>query len=141
MRSIAAFAGSNSRGVLKGHTHAAKVMVKRERLELAQYGPIRASADPMPPWFGLAMDLALVSGQRREDLTQMRFSHAVDGRLLVEQGKTGAMISLPLDLELKIVGLRLGAVIDRCRLASTTGFMISFSISKTARMALCHQMG
>ncbi len=114
-------------------TRAAKVVVKRERLELAQYGPIRGATDTMPPWFGLAMDLALVCGQRREDLTQMRFSHVVNGRLLVEQGKTGAMISLPLDLELKIVGLRLGTVIDRCRLVSTTDFMISAGIHDQRR--------
>ncbi|BEO46700.1 hypothetical protein SMQE20_12590 [Serratia marcescens] len=49
----------------------------------------------MPPWFCLAMDLALVSGQRREDLTQMRFSHIVDGRLQVEQGKTGGFALSP----------------------------------------------
>lgn len=55
----------------------------------------------MPPWFCLAMDLALVSGQRREDLTQMRFSHIVDGRLQVEQGKTEGFALSPLDLELK----------------------------------------
>ncbi|WP_213672946.1 tyrosine-type recombinase/integrase, partial [Serratia marcescens] len=122
-------------------TRAAKVVVKRERLELAQYGPIRGAADPMPPWFGLAMDLALVSGQRREDLTQMRFSHVVDGRLLVEQGKTGAMISLPLDLELKIVGLRLGTVIDRCRLVSTTDFMISAGIRKNSPDGSLHPDG
>ncbi len=122
-------------------TRAAKVVVKRERLELAQYGPIRGAADTMPPWFGLAMDLALVSGQRREDLTQMRFSHVVDGRLLVEQGKTGAMISLPLDLELKIVSLQLGAVIDRCRLVSTTDFMISAGIRKNSLGGSLHPDG
>ena len=76
-------------------TRAAKVVVKRERLELAQYGPIRSAAEPMPKWFGLAMDLALVTGQRRDDLAQMRFDHVVDGRLQVEQRKTGALISLP----------------------------------------------
>lgn len=122
-------------------TRAAKVVVKRERLELAQYGPIRGAADTMPPWFGLAMDLALVSGQRREDLTQMRFSHVVDGRLLVEQGKTGAMISLPLDLELKILGLRLGTVIDRCRMVSTTDFMISAGIRKNSPDGSLHPDG
>lgn len=74
-------------------------MVKREWLELAQYLPTREAASAMPAWFSLAMDLALVSGQRREDLTQMRFDHIVAGRLQVEQGKTGAMISLPLDLD------------------------------------------
>ncbi len=103
-------------------TRAAKAVVMRERLELKQYGPIREAAETMPPWCCLAMDLALVSGQRREDLTQMRFSHIVDGRLQVEQGKTGALLSLPLDLELKCMGLRLGTIIDRCRLVSTSDF-------------------
>lgn len=95
----------------------------------------------MPPWFCLAMDLALVSGQRREDLTQMRFNHIVDGRLQVEQGKTGALLSLPLELELKCMGLRLGTVIDRCRLVSTTDFMISASIRKNSPDGSIHPDG
>jgi len=101
----------------------------------------RKAAETMPPWFCLAMDMAVVCGQRREDLTQMRFSHVVNGRLLVEQGKTGAMISLPLDLELKIVGLRLGTVIDRCRLVSTTDFMISADIRKNSPDGSIHPGG
>lgn len=76
-------------------TRAAKVVVKRERLELVQYITIRETAAIMPAWFGLAMDLALITGQRREDLTQFRFDQVVNGRLQIEQGKTGAMISLP----------------------------------------------
>ncbi|EFZ5937058.1 tyrosine-type recombinase/integrase, partial [Shigella boydii] len=35
---------------------------------------IREAADQLPAWFPLAMDLALVTGQRREDITNMRFS-------------------------------------------------------------------
>lgn len=122
-------------------TRAAKVVVKRERLELVQYTPIRETANAMPPWFSLAMDLALVTGQRREDLTQMRFDHVVDGRLQVEQGKTGAMISLPLDLELQCVGLQLGVVIDRCRLVSTTEFMLSTGIRKNSPDGSLHPDG
>ncbi|CAI0849094.1 Phage integrase family [Serratia entomophila] len=122
-------------------TRAAKVVVKRERLELVQFSPIRKAAESMPAWCGLAMDLALVSGQRREDLTQMRFDHVVAGRLQVEQGKTGAMISLPLDLELKCVGLQLGAVIDRCRQASTTDFLLSAGIRKNSPDGSLHPDG
>lgn len=62
----------------------------------------------------------------------MRFDHVVDGRLQINQGKTGAMISLPLDLELRAVKLKLGAVIDCCRQASTTDFMISAGIRKNS---------
>lgn len=116
-------------------------MVKREWLELAQYLPTREAASAMPAWFSLAMDLALVSGQRREDLTQMRFDHIVAGRLQVEQGKTGAMISLPLDLELKCVGLQLGTVIDLCRRASTTDFLLSAGIRKNSPDGSLHPDG
>lgn len=135
--------------IVEGHIHnnpvaptrTAKVVVKRERLELVQYITIRETAAKMPAWFGLAMDLALVTGQRREDLTQFRFDHVVNGRLQVEQGKTGAMISLPLDLELKSVGLRLGTVLERCRLASTTEFMLSAGIRKNSPDGSLHPDG
>ena len=42
------------------------------------------------------------------------------------------MIALPLDLELKVVGLQLGAVIDRCRRVSKTDYMISAGIRKNS---------
>ncbi len=78
------------------------------------------------------MDLALITGQRREDVALIRFEHIVDGRLQITQGKTGAMISLPLDLELRVLGLKLETVIERCRLASATGFMVSSGIRKNS---------
>ncbi|MBS0974857.1 tyrosine-type recombinase/integrase [Serratia rubidaea] len=78
------------------------------------------------------MDLALVTGQRRADIAKMRFEHVVNGRLLIEQDKTGAMIALPLSLELQAVSLQLGAVIDRCRQVSKTDYMISPGIRKNS---------
>ncbi|MBU9832557.1 phage integrase Arm DNA-binding domain-containing protein [Rahnella sp. FC061912-K] len=122
-------------------TRAAKPVVKRERLELEQYLAIRQSADLLPAWFGLSMDLALITGQRREDIALMRFDQVVDGRLLIDQGKTGAMISLPLDLELRSVGLRLGTVIDRCRLASSTDFIVSAGKRKNSPDGSLHPDG
>lgn len=41
------------------------------------------------------MDLALVTGQRREDITNMRFSDIYDDRLHIRQIKTGMMIAIP----------------------------------------------
>ncbi len=113
-------------------TRAATVTVKRERLELEQYIAIREAATALPTWFGLAMDLALITGQRREDVALIRFEHIVDGRLQITQGKTGAMISVPLDLELCALGLKLESVIERCRQASATGFMVSSGIRKNS---------
>lgn len=86
----------------------------------------------MPAWFALSIDLAAVTLQRREDLTAMRFSHIVNDRLQVIQGKTGMMISISLDLELTALGLKLRAIVDRCRLASQTDFLISPGVRKNS---------
>ncbi|EHD21822.1 MULTISPECIES: tyrosine-type recombinase/integrase [Brenneria] len=106
--------------------------VKRERLELEQYIAIRQAAKHQPAWFGLSMDLALVTGQRREDVTQMRFSHIIDGCLLVEQGKTGNKLALPMDLGLKAIGPTLGDVIEQCRIASKSDYLISAGVRKNS---------
>ncbi|EGT4370536.1 integrase [Cronobacter malonaticus] len=111
-------------------TRAPKVSVVRERLTLDAYRAIREAAESMPAWFPLAMDLAVITGQRREDIASMRFEHIADGRLKVEQIKTGMKISLPLSLTLPSVNLRLGNVIDRCRLVSRTEFLISAGYRK-----------
>jgi integrase len=113
-------------------TRTAKVTVKRERLELEQYTAIRKAADELPQWFALAMDLALITAQRREDIALMRFDQVVDDRLQITQGKTGTMLSLPLDLELKSLGLKLREVISQCRMASCTEFMVSAGIRKNS---------
>ncbi len=132
--------------VVEGHvvsnpvspTRAAKVTVKRERLELEQYRAIRRAADTLPRWFSLAMDLALATGQRREDVAMLRFDHIVNGRLQIEQGKTGAMLSIPLELELKAAGLKLGEIVEQCRQASTTNFMVSAGIRKNSQDGYLH---
>ncbi|WP_323665547.1 tyrosine-type recombinase/integrase [Pectobacterium punjabense] len=104
--------------------------VKRERLELDQYKSIRQAAEQQSAWFGLSMDLALVTGQRREDVAAIKFSDIVGDRLLVEQGKTGNKLALPLDLTIDAIGLRLSDVIAQCRNSSKTDYMISVGIRK-----------
>ncbi|AFR03250.1 tyrosine-type recombinase/integrase [Pectobacterium carotovorum] len=104
--------------------------VKRERLELEQYKAIRIAAEKQAQWFQLAMDLALVTGQRREDVAAIKFSDIVDDRLLVEQGKTGNKLAIPLDLTIDAIGLRLCDVIEQCRNSSKTDYMISVGIRK-----------
>lgn len=111
-------------------TRSDNPVVKRERLMLKQYMAIRESSALLPPWFSLSLDLALVTAQRREDIASMRFDQVRDGRLFITQGKTGAMIAIPLSLELHAVNLKLGVVIDRCRLASSTDYMISSGVRK-----------
>ncbi|MFP2833088.1 tyrosine-type recombinase/integrase [Citrobacter portucalensis] len=113
-------------------TRAPKIKVLRERLEYEMFMTVRAGAERMPAWFGLAMDLALVTGQRREDVARMRFSDIKDDRLYIEQQKTGSCLAIPLSLTLKASGLRLSTVIDRCRLVSRCDFLISPGIRKNS---------
>ena len=61
------------------------------------------------------MLLALVTGQRREDIGAMKFRDVKDGRLQIEQGKTGARISIATTLRLESIGMSVRDVIDRCR--------------------------
>ncbi|EDH9972649.1 integrase, partial [Salmonella enterica subsp. enterica serovar Java] len=84
---------------------------------------------------------ALVTGQRREDIVNMKFSDVFDNRLYVTQIKTGMKIAIPLSLTLRATGLRLGTVIDRCRLVSRTDFMISAGIRKNSPTGNIHPDG
>ncbi|EEC4936867.1 tyrosine-type recombinase/integrase [Salmonella enterica subsp. enterica serovar Kasenyi] len=122
-------------------TRAPEIKVARERLQLETYNATRTAAEYLPVWFPLAMDLALVTGQRREDIVNMKFSDIVDGRLHVTQIKTGMKIAFPLSLTLEAPGLRPGTVIDRCRLVSRTDFMISAGIRKNSPTGNIHPDG
>ncbi|CQR21254.1 exonuclease VIII [Salmonella enterica subsp. enterica serovar Typhimurium str. DT104] len=85
-------------------TRIPEIKVARERLQLETYNATRAAAEHMPAWFPLAMDLALVTGQRREDIVNMKFSDVFDNRLYVTQIKTGMKIAIPLSLTLRATG-------------------------------------
>ncbi|CQL34954.1 integrase [Salmonella enterica subsp. enterica serovar Typhimurium] len=71
----------------------------------------------------------------------MKFSDVFDNRLYVTQIKTGMKIAIPLSLTLRATGLRLGTVIDRCRLVSRTDFMISAGIRKNSPTGNIHPDG
>lgn len=122
-------------------TRAPKTEVSRERLEYAQFLPIREAAQSQPQWFTLAMDLALVTGQRREDIANMQFTDVVDERLYIEQMKTGMQIAIPLSLTLAAADLTLGEVIERCRRCSTTNFLLSAGIRKNSLDGSLHPDG
>lgn len=96
--------------------------VTRDRLTLESFVAIRAKAQASRAhqWVVNAMDLALVSGQRREDIAIMRFDQAKDGFLWIEQTKgrtAGNIVNLriPLELRLDVANLCLGDIIKRCR--------------------------
>lgn len=56
------------------------------------------------------MELALVAGQRREDLGDLGPRNVRDGKLWVTQHKTGALVCIPLDLHLHVVGWSVGEI-------------------------------
>ncbi|MFC7296050.1 phage integrase Arm DNA-binding domain-containing protein [Marinobacter aromaticivorans] len=81
----------------------------RQRLTQAQYDAIHARC---PRWAQNAMDLALITLQRRGDVSRMRFDDVRDGRLFVVQEKTEKYDTGYLAIA---VGPKLDKVIKRCR--------------------------
>ena len=88
--------------------------VSRARLTLENWQAIYATA-PEGHFIRNAMMLALVTGQRREDICNMKFSDVWDGHFHVVQGKTGVRLALPLTLHMGAIGMSLKDVIDGCR--------------------------
>lgn len=89
--------------------------VKRERLTLDVFNAILEKTDTLQPWVANSMLLALVTGQRREDISAMRFADVRDGWLHVKQHKTGTLLRLSTDLRLDSVNMSIADVIKRCR--------------------------
>lgn len=100
--------------------------VVRQRLTLEDFLAIIAEArkeksddksKPSPSWAANALLLALLTGQRREDIKQMQFDHIKDGYLWVEQQKSQGRtkLKIPLSVGLSAVGMTIGDVIKACR--------------------------
>ncbi|EEJ5117679.1 tyrosine-type recombinase/integrase [Salmonella enterica] len=94
---------------------APKNPVKRARLVLNEWLKIRKlSCVICRPYMPLALDLALVTGQRRGDIAKMRRSDIFDDHLHVVQEKTGFRLALPLDLYCAAINKTLRQVINAC---------------------------
>lgn len=94
-------------------TKAAKVKIKRERLTLEMWQAIYAEAKQ--PWLKRAMELAILTGQRREDIANMLFKDIRDDHLHVIQSKTGQRLRLGLSISLQALALDMSGTIKRCR--------------------------
>jgi integrase len=94
-------------------TKAARSKVKRERLSLALWKAMHQEADR--PWIKRALELALLTGQRREDIRSMLFKDDYDGYLHVVQSKTQARLRISTALRLDAIDLDLATVIKQCR--------------------------
>lgn len=81
----------------------------RKRLSQEQYDAIHKLADT---WLQNAMDLALITLQRRGDVSRMKFENVEKGKLYVVQEKTEKYDTGYLAIA---IGPKLKAVIKRCR--------------------------
>jgi integrase len=95
-------------------TYAPSRTVKRERLSLEQFRAIREHAQP---WLQRAMDLALVTAQRRDDVAEMKWADWKDGHLHIVQGKGRGAVKLRQDGRIRLakVGLSIAEAIQNCR--------------------------
>ncbi len=104
-------------------TYAPDRTVLRERLSLEAFLLIRNAA---PQWLQNAMNLALVTAQRREDISNMEFSQYKDGYLHVIQGKSQGLTRLQIDgsIRLTAIGMTVEQVVQQCRNNVVSKFMI-----------------
>lgn len=86
--------------------------VKRERLSLEQFMAIRAKVSRFA---ANGMMLALVTGQRLEDITEFMFSQYRDGYLFITQGKTGHKLQQEGAIRLAAVGVSIEEAVKQCR--------------------------
>ncbi|NPT38531.1 phage integrase central domain-containing protein [Paraburkholderia xenovorans] len=96
-------------------TERAKVTVRRRRMTLDDFNAALAKAPDVAPWLQNAMLLAIVSGQDLSTVAKWERSFNADGYAVLERGKTGVRVAIPLELRLNVVGVSLNDIISRCR--------------------------
>lgn len=98
-------------------TRAPKITVERSRLTLEQFRVLHKAALNEEPCLARGLELAVLTGQRREDLAKMKFADVRDGFLHVIQSKGRGKVKLriPLSLRLDAIGKSLEEVIRECR--------------------------
>jgi site-specific recombinase XerD len=109
------------------HIKPPKHKVMRGRLELDVWMQMRALSTTSPQrWVESRLLLGLAIGQRRADLSKVRFDDVVDGHLRIEQQKEagkgyGARVEIPLTLRMDCLGMTVGDVIEHCRQSAKPG--------------------
>ena len=100
--------------------------ITRQRLNLDEWQKIFDIADAGHKYMGNAMLLALVTGQRLGDISNMKFSDIWDEHLHVIQEKTGTKIAIPLGLRLNAINWSLRDVVARCRDYAVSPYLVHF---------------
>lgn len=108
-------------------TRAPRVEVTRARLALDDFLAIYEQAKKFSPRVCRSMELALVTAQRREDIRTLSFRDVREGRLWIEQEKTGSKVCIPLELRLGAVNWSVGEIVQRCRDVVVSRYLIHHS--------------
>jgi integrase len=106
-------------------TERVDVDVQRARLTLDVFKAVR---DVAGVWLRNAMNLAVVTAQRREEICGARFADFRDDGWYCEQGKTGNRLFIPLEIRLDALGLSLDDVVRDCR---KTGVVSPYLVHQT----------
>ena len=100
--------------------------ITRQRLSLDEWQSIFAIADANHQYMGNAMLLAIVTGQRLDDISNMKFSDIWDDHLHIIQEKTGSKLAIPLSLRLNSINWSLREVVSRCRDYAISLFLVHY---------------
>ena len=106
-------------------TERVDVEVQRARLTIEVFTAVR---DVAGDWLRNAMNLAVVTAQRREDICSARFADFRDGGWYCEQGKTGSRVFIPLEIRIDALDLSLDDVVRDCR---KTGVVSHYLVHQT----------
>lgn len=108
-------------------TRAVRVKTKRARLTIEHFRAIY-DAPETKPWLRNAMALAIVTGQRREDIARAQRRDIRDGCWWCEQHKTANRVAIPLSIRLEVFGMSLADVLEQCK---STGILSHYLIHQT----------
>lgn len=108
-------------------TKQPKRKITRQRLSLAEWQAIFELADKHHQYMGNAMLLAIVTGQRLGDISNMQFKDIWDDHIHIVQEKTGVKLAIPLSLKCNAIGWTLRDVITRCRDRIVSPYLLHYT--------------
>lgn len=111
-------------------TEPQKVVVTRERFTLAAFLQVWEALVDAPSWLRHATLLAMMTGLRRDDVADLKFSDVREDYLFVapKKNKGKVKIAIPLDLRSDVMGMTLRDAIAQCR---RTGVVSQFMVHQT----------
>jgi len=100
--------------------------ITRQRLSFEEWEVIFKQAEHHPAYLINGMLLALVTGQRIGDISNMQFSDIWDDMLHITQEKTGSRLAIPLSLKCEKLNITLREVVSMCRDSVISKYLVHF---------------